>query len=149
MERKPRIKKPRKTRGDKKRSDKQLVAELKPVAELKAELEVETQAGPSEEPAEQLVEEQEDVQPKPKLQEKAEPVAPPEPVQQEQSPVLTTQGLGAGMPMGGMDVELATSSQDAVGDEELLNLTEAGIPDDLNTPLDSLCQDNEHIPFLF
>ncbi|XP_057252665.1 uncharacterized protein LOC130592414 [Pezoporus wallicus] len=151
--REPRIKKQRKAREDKKGRSNQLVVELKPVAELKVELEVESQAGSSKEPVEQLVEELEDVQPKPKLQEKAEPVAPkpapPEPVQQEQSPVLTTQGLGAAIPMGGMDGELSTSSQDAVGDEELLNLTEAEIPEDLNAPLDSLCQDNEHIPFLF
>ncbi|KAM9508136.1 hemogen [Guaruba guarouba] len=147
--REPRIKKPRKTKGAKKRPGNKKVVQLKREAELKAVLEVKTQAEPSEEPAEQVVKELEDVQPKPKLQEKAEPVAPPEPVQQEQSPVLTTQGLGAGMPMGGTDGELATSSQDAVGEEELLNLTEAAIPDDLNAPLDSLCQDNEHIPFLF
>ncbi|XP_062460367.1 hemogen isoform X2 [Pezoporus occidentalis] len=151
--REPRIKRQRKAREDKKGRSNQLVVELKPVAELKVELEVESQAGSSKEPVEQLAEELEDVQPKPKLQEKAEPVAPkpapPEPLQQEQSPVLTTPGLGAAIPMGGMDGELSTSSQDAVGDEELLNLTEAEIPEDLNAPLDSLCQDNEHIPFLF
>lgn len=96
------------------------MVKLKPEAELKAEPEVEPQAGQSKGPVEQLVEELEDVQPKPKLQEKAEPVAPkpapPGPVQQEQLPVLTTQGLGAGIPMGGMDGELVTSSQDAVGE---------------------------------
>ncbi|XP_061198683.1 uncharacterized protein LOC133206595 [Neopsephotus bourkii] len=151
--REPRIKKQRKAREDKKGMSNQLVMELKPAAELKAELGVESQAGSSKEPVEQLVEELEDVQPKPKLQKRAEPVAPkpvpPEPVQQEQLPVLTTQGLGAGIPMGGIDGELAASSQDAVGDEELLNLTEAETPDDLNAPLNSLCQDNEQIPFLF
>ncbi|XP_030327098.1 major latex allergen Hev b 5-like [Strigops habroptila] len=143
--REPRIKKPRKGRGDKQGWGDQPAVEPKPVAELK----VEPEAEPVEEPAEEL----EHVQPNLKPQEKAEPVAPkpapPEPVQQEQSPALTTQGLVAGMPMGAAGGELAASSQDAVGDEELLNLAETEIPEDLNTPLDNMCQDNEYIPFLF
>ncbi|XP_065517946.1 titin-like isoform X2 [Lathamus discolor] len=135
--REPSIKKQRKAREDKKEKSYQLVVEPKPAAELKAKPEVVLQAGPSKEPVGQLVEGLEDVQPKP--QEKAEPVAPKpepsEPVQQEQSPVLATQGLGAGIPMGGV--------------EDLLALAEAGVPDDLNAPLGNLYQDNEHIPFLF
>ncbi|XP_030898128.1 hemogen isoform X2 [Melopsittacus undulatus] len=137
--REPKIKKQRKNRGDKKGTSYQPVVEPKPAAQLKVESEVELQAGQSKESVEQHVEELEVFQPKPKVQETAEAVAfkpaPPEPVQQEQSSVLTAQGPCAGIPMG--------------GDEELLNLPEAEIPDDLNAPLDSLCQDNEHIPFFF
>ncbi|NXT73370.1 HEMGN protein, partial [Zapornia atra] len=99
------------------------------------------------------VEPQPEPDPQPVPQEEAEPAlaepalprpAPPEPVYQEQLPVLTIQDLVNEMQPGEVEGELATRSQDPTGEEELLKLTEAEIPEALNTALENDYQDSEY-----
>ncbi|NXV81149.1 HEMGN protein, partial [Atlantisia rogersi] len=96
--------------------------------------------------------------PQPGPQEEAEPAlakpalpkpAPPEPAYQEQLPVLTIQDLVNEMQPGELEVELAARSQDPIGEEELLQLAEAEIPEALNTALENEYQDSEYNTHLF
>ncbi|KAM6109889.1 hemogen [Phoenicopterus ruber ruber] len=89
-----------------------------------------------------------ELDPQPNPQEEAEPapseLAPPEPVHQEQPPLLTIQALVSGMQSGAVEGELAASSQDPAGEEDVLKPAEGEIPEALNTPLENEYQDNEY-----